>query len=176
MSKQSKKQGNTTTSEFPLTENSKSERIGLRPTKETRKDFDIDLAFGKLHEDKILDMLENKKIEVKTERDVWTRSGNIAIEFESYGKPSGIAATKADYWFHNLSVGSQVFCTLVFDVKVLKQVIKNLDYEKIVNGGDNYASKMYLINLSKLFAKDTLKLYKNLVPKIGEKNGKSTTD
>ena len=47
---------------------------------------------------------------------------------------------------------------------------------EIVNGGDNYASKMYLINLSKLFAKDTLKLYKNLVPKIGEKNGKSTTD
>ena len=126
-----------------MTESSKLERTGLRPTKETRKDFDIDLAFGKLHEDKILDMLENKKIEVKTERDVWTRSGNIAIEFESYGKPSGIAATKADYWFHNLSVGSQVFCTLVFDVKVFFTILGYIEYSNYIAGApsiSNYAA------------------------------------
>ena len=58
-----------------MTESSKLERTGLRPTKKTRKDFDIDLAFGKLHEDKILDMLENKKIEVKTERDIIFNKG-----------------------------------------------------------------------------------------------------
>ena len=37
-------------------------------------------------------MLQDKKIEVKSERGMWLKTGNIAIEFESYGKPSGIAS------------------------------------------------------------------------------------
>ena len=48
-----------------MTENTESDRTGLRPTKEDRKKFDADLAYGQLHEDKILEMLQDKKIEVK---------------------------------------------------------------------------------------------------------------
>ena len=65
----------------------------LEPSIEDRKKFDIDLEYGKVREKKIADMLQNKKIEVKSERDMWKRTGNIAIEFESYGKPSGINST-----------------------------------------------------------------------------------
>ena len=74
----------------------------IEPSKENRKKFDIDLEYGKVREKQVADMLQDKKIEVKSERGMWQKTGNIAIEFESYGKPSGIRATEADYWFHNL--------------------------------------------------------------------------
>ena len=74
----------------------------LEPSIEDRKKFDIDLHYGQVREKYVADMLQDKKIEVKSERDMWQRTGNIAIEYESYGKPSGINATEADYWFHNL--------------------------------------------------------------------------
>ena len=91
----------------------------MKPIKEDRKKFDIDLTYGTIREEKIADMLTNKKIEVKSEKDLWQNTGNICIEYESYGKPSGIRATESDYWFHNLCVGDNEFCTLVFKTDVL---------------------------------------------------------
>ena len=131
----------------------------LEPSVEDRKKFDIDLEYGKVREKKIADMLQNKKIEVKSERDKWKKTGNIAIEFESYGKPSGINGTESDYWFHNLCIGDDTFCTLVFDTKNLKRIISNLDYKKVVSGGDHKASKMYLLNIQKLFSSDVIKAF-----------------
>ena len=131
----------------------------LEPSIEDRKKFDIDLKYGKVREKKIAEMFQNKKIEVKSERDMWKRTGNIAIEFESYGKPSGINSTESDYWFHNLCIGSDTFCTLVFDTKSLKRIIDSLDYKKIVNGGDHNASRMYLLNIQKLFSSDVIKAF-----------------
>ena len=132
----------------------------LKPSVEDRKKFDIDLEYGQVREDMIADMLQNKKVEVKSERGMWMDTGNIAIEYECYGKPSGINATESDYWFHNLCVGDEVFATLVFDVNSLKRIIDNLDYKKTVSGGDNNASRMYLLNLQKLFSSDVIKSFK----------------
>jgi len=132
----------------------------LSPSKENRKKFDIDLEYGQVREQLVADMLQNKKIEVKSERDMWQRTGNIAIEYQSYGKPSGIDATESDYWFHNLCVGDDTFCTLVFDTKSLKRIINNLDYKRSVSGGDNNASRMYLLNIQKLFSSDVIKAFK----------------
>jgi hypothetical protein len=132
----------------------------LAPSKENRKKFDIDLEYGQVREQLVADMLQDKKIEVKSERDMWQRTGNIAIEYESYGKPSGIDATESDYWFHNLCVGEDTFCTLVFNTNSLKKIIKNLDYKRSVSGGDHNASRMYLLNLQKLFSSDVIKAFK----------------
>ena len=132
----------------------------LKPSVENRKKFDIDLEYGEVREQAVADMLQNKKIEVKSERDVWQRTGNIAIEYECYGKPSGINATESDYWFHNLCIGEDIFATLVFDTKNLKRIINNLDYKRTVSGGDNNASRMYLLNLPKLFSSDVIKAFK----------------
>ena len=132
----------------------------LEQVKKDRKKFDLDLQYGKVREQRIADMLQNKKIEVKSERDMWARTGNIAIEYQSYGKPSGIAATEADYWFHNLCIGDDTFATLVFSTESLKRIIANLDYKKTVKGGDNYASQMYLLNIQKLFSSDVIKAFK----------------
>ena len=134
--------------------------VKLEPNKKDRKKFDIDLSYGKVREQMVAEMLQDKKIEVKSERYVWMRTGNIAIEYECYGKPSGINATESDYWFHNLCVGDEVFATLVFDVNSLKRIIDNLDYKKTVSGGDNNASRMYLLNLQKLFSSDVIKSFK----------------
>jgi len=132
----------------------------VKPTKENRKKFDIDLEYGTIREEKIAEMLTNKKIEVKSEKDLWQKSGNICIEYESWGKPSGIRATESDYWFHNLCVGDNEFCTLVFKTDVLKTIVDKLDTFKTVSGGDHKASRMFLVNLQKLFSSDVIKAFK----------------
>ena len=139
-----------------------SEMDGMKPTKADRKKFDIDLQYGEVREDKIADMLTNKKIEVKSERDLWQKTGNICIEYKSWGKPSGIDATESDYWFHNLCIGDDEYCTLVFNTNTLKKIVKRLDSFKTVSGGDNRASQMYLLNLQKLFSSDVIKAFKEL--------------
>ena len=121
----------------------------MKPTKENRKKFDIDLEYGTIREDKIADMLTNKKIEVKSERGMWMKTGNIAIEYECWNKPSGIKATESDYWFHNLCIGDEEYCTLVFKTDTLRKIVDKLDYFKTVSGGDNNASKMFLVNIQK---------------------------
>ena len=83
-----------------------------------------------------------------------------AIEDESYGKPSGINATKADYWFHNLCVGDKVYGTLVFETKMLKKIVNtsiNENQVRSVSGGDHMASKMYLMNIQNLFSQNIIK-------------------
>ena len=132
----------------------------MKPTKENRKKFDIDLEYGTIREEKIAEMLTNKKIEVKSEKDLWQKSGNICIEYESLGKPSGIRATESDYWFHNLCVGDNEFCTLVFKTDVLRTIVDKLDTFKTVSGGDHKASRMFLVNLQKLFSSDVIKAFK----------------
>ena len=134
----------------------------MKPKKEDRKKFDLDLEYGSIREDRIADILTNKKIEVKSERGMWMKTGNICIEYQSYGKPSGIEATEADFWFHNLCIGDDIFCTLVFDVPKLKKLVKKLDYLKSVSGGDHNASRMYLVNIQKLFTSDVFKTFEEL--------------
>ena len=111
--------------------------------------FDIDLEYGQIFEQKIAAIFQNSKIEVKTERDKWNSTGNIVIEFESRGKPSGIATTEADYWFHNLALGEDIVMTLVFPTKILRNYIIQT-MPRIVSGGDNNTSRLYLLNLQSL--------------------------
>jgi len=140
----------------------------MKPKKEDRKKFDIDLEYGTIREEKVAEMLTNKKVEVKSERGMWMKTGNIAIEYESWSKPSGIRTTESDYWFHNLCVGDNEYCTLVFKTDVLRKIVDKLDYFKTVAGGDHKASKMFLVNLQKLFSSDVIKAFKEL--EDGEKN------
>jgi len=134
----------------------------MKPNKEDRKKFDLDLEDGQIREDKIADIFSKAKIEVKSERDIWQKSGNIAIEYENWSKPSGIMATESDYWFHNLCVGEDEYCTLVFKTSTLKKIVSKLDHFKSVAGGDGNASRMYLVNLKKLFSTDVIKAFKEL--------------
>jgi len=79
---------------------------------ENQSAFDIDLPFGEIYEDKLKDILAGK-IEVKTERDIWKTTGNMCIELEYKGKPSGINVTKADYWCQVFTDNGEV-CFIIF--------------------------------------------------------------
>jgi hypothetical protein len=113
------------------------------------KRFDLDLQYGQVFEKKVADMLQHSKIEVKTEREKWKSTGNIVIEFESRGKPSGIATTEAEYWFHNLALGNDIVMTLVIPTKILRNYIVQT-MPRVVSGGDNNTSRLYLLNLQSL--------------------------
>jgi len=134
----------------------------VKPTKKDQKKFDLDLQYGEIREQKTADMLTGKKIEVKSERDTWMKTGNICIEYECWNKPSGIRATESDYWFHNLCVGEDIYATLIFKTDNLKKILDSLERKVSVNGGDHNASRMYLISLQKLFDVKTIKEYISL--------------
>tara|TARA_R100001510_G_C7612002_1_gene175236 strand:- start:570 stop:959 length:390 start_codon:yes stop_codon:yes gene_type:complete len=123
--------------------------------------FDIDLEFGQVYEEKIKKLLESKgKIEVKTERDTWLKTGNIAIEFRCRGKKSGIARTKADWWFHVLTIDGIMVGMVCFPVSKLTLLMRAL-YDKgiarKVMGGDDNESEMLLVPLKELYSKEFYK-------------------
>ena len=112
--------------------------------------FDIDLQYGKVREGEIASMLQNEKIEVKTERDIWKTTGNIVVEFECRGKPSGIAVTEAKWWAHVLADGDETYFTLLFPTDKLKKIARKY-YNKAVYGGDDNLSKFVLLPLKEVF-------------------------
>ena len=124
----------------------------MRKNKDNR--FDLDLEFGEIFETKLANILASKKIEVKTERDIWKTTGNIAIEIRCRGKLSGISATEAETWIHLLSWKNKIEGGYIFSTDYLKRKIKKLKEDgdiKIVMGGDDNMSQMVLIPRDKLF-------------------------
>ena len=106
--------------------------------------FDIDIKYGQIRENKVREMFSKCQIEVKSERSWWKKTGNIAIEYEYRGKPSGIYATTSDYWFHRLEGDRDEFCTLVFKTSILKGIVDKYKDKLTKNVGDNKASKCVL--------------------------------
>jgi hypothetical protein len=120
------------------------------------KNSDYDLIMYSPKADKNLYMEVKTDKYVNDERD----TGNIAIEIEFKGKPSGISVTKSDWWVYympNISVNN----LWMMECDKLKRFIKeNIKDLKIVMGGDNNKSKLILIprrKYSKYFGVDTIK-------------------
>ena len=120
--------------------------------------FDLDLQYGQLREQQVHDMFHNKKIEVKTERDWWKKTGNIAIEYECNGKPSGIDKTESDFWIHILSNGTGNYCKLIFEVSRLKRIVEKYKPTHSRMIGDRGVSNCVLIPLEELFMKKNVEL------------------
>jgi len=117
--------------------------------------FDIDLKYGQIREQLFADIMEGKElIEVKTERGQWQRTGNIAIEWMSRGKLSGIATTEANWWAHFLAEEEDTKAVIIMKVPELKSRIKQLKklgIAKDTRGGDNNTSRLVLLPLKHLF-------------------------
>jgi len=116
------------------------------------KKFDLQLDKALLDERGLAWMFENAsfdgvKIEAKDETWQWQQYGNICVEYHNRGKPSGIAATKADYWVHSLHAeNGQVLVRLLFPVAVLRTLArKAVDEGKARVGGDGNLSSVVLI-------------------------------
>ena len=129
----------------------------------TKYDFITDLDYGKASEKTIAGILglSAKYFEVKTERDWWTRTGNIAIELEYKGDASGINKTEATYWCHVLQEKDEPFCFVIIPVKKLKVLVKKLiesgEEPRMVGDGNNskclIVKKEILLNYE-LYMKD----------------------
>ena len=117
--------------------------------------FDLDLDFGKVGEKYIEQVFEGDgRIEVKTERDIWAKTGNIAVEVRCRGKLSGISTTDAKTWIQLLSIDKVIKGGFIMPVKQLKARIKELHESgdaRLVMGGDDNASQMVLLPINKLF-------------------------
>jgi len=128
----------------------------MKATEGYVKGFDLDLKFGKLGEDFVRDIQDgNNKIEVKTERDIWKTTGNIAIELRYNGSPSGISSTDSNLWVHLLSYNGVIEGGFMFKVDQLRDKIKKLHKQgdlKMVMGGDNNMSQMALLPIDKLWS------------------------
>ena len=99
------------------------------------------------------DLLNRGKVEVKTERDLWVKTGNIAVEIRCKSKPSGLSLTKADYWAHIMTKDGDIKFIVILPVATLKRRVKHLLRTKqanIISGGENNASELILIPLSKV--------------------------
>tara|TARA_R100000951_G_scaffold31974_1_gene27299 strand:+ start:1750 stop:2214 length:465 start_codon:yes stop_codon:yes gene_type:complete len=122
---------------------------------EEMKKFDLDLKFGQMGEKFVEDLQNgNTMIEVKTERDIWKTTGNIAVEIRCSGKPSGISTTGSAIWIHLLSDNGKIVGGYIFSVDYLKQKIIDLKKEgklKLIMGGDFNVSQMALIPRTELF-------------------------
>ena len=124
-------------------------------SKEYTSKFDIDLKFGEQAEYSLANILSMGKVEVKTERDIWKRTGNIVIELKSRGKYSGLSVTEAEWWAHILTYKGEIITTLLIPVSKLKVLVKEIVMEgkgKMVMGGDDNQSEIALIPLKELMS------------------------
>ena len=130
-----------------------ADKIKEKWNKEYTSKFDIDLKFGESFEYSLANILSLGKIEVKTERDPWNKTGNVAIELAYKGKLSGLNTTKADWWAQVLTIEGEIVSVLMFPVKTLKKIVKKSVVEGrgiMKMGGDEEASELALIPLEDL--------------------------
>jgi hypothetical protein len=106
--------------------------------------FQYDLKIGETAEDWVNELFSNgKKIEVKNDL-MAHKTGNIYIEFESRGKPSGLSKTIADYWIYRINHSDFAF---IIEVNKLKELCRKFYKAKkyLKEGGDDNTSKGFLI-------------------------------
>jgi len=117
---------------------------------EYNSDFRYDLKFGVVEgESWFHNIVSNSKVEVKTDR-LTEKTGNVYIEYESRGKPSGIVTSQADYWVYKVSDGRAIIIEKEELKQKLRELVKNKKARMGVKGGDNNTSLGILVNIKEL--------------------------
>ncbi|HEY1878465.1 MAG TPA: hypothetical protein VGG68_00885 [Caulobacteraceae bacterium] len=95
--------------------------------------FDLQLSQAIIDERRLAEIFcasRLEKIELKSETFQWEQTGNIAIEYEQNGRPSGIAVTEADYWVHELKRDGETLVYLMFPTSRLKDLAREAFRQK----------------------------------------------
>jgi hypothetical protein len=124
--------------------------------------FFTDLAFGNSYERRLVEMLKltdyeivkgcvkdydiidngtRLTYEVKADRNT-IKTGNICIEYECNGKPSGITTTRADYIAY-FEVEGKLY--IIPTIRIIECINKQ-QYHRRINCGDGYKSRCYLFD------------------------------
>ena len=114
-------------------------------------DFRYDLKWGQIGENTVAEIVAGDKTEVKSERDIWVRTGNHFVETESRKKPSGICTTQAKYWSVNFYHQDKFCFNITKTVEDLNEVVL-LNKHKRVRGGDNDTSWGILVPIKSLIS------------------------
>jgi hypothetical protein len=91
---------------------------------------------------------DNKTFKLEIKEDFrCAETGNIAVEFESRGKLSGISSTEADIYLYKIHLTDKI----IYHVTTVKKLMKSIaltQYHRIVGGGDYMSNtRMYLYKL-----------------------------
>jgi|TARA_R100001463_G_scaffold17636_2_gene44842 hypothetical protein len=103
--------------------------------------FDKDLKFGQQYENEFQEAVEGK-IECKTDR-LCQKTGNVYIETESRGKPSGINTTQSRNYA--ICLWTQDRTDQVWVLLPTAHLKKLMVKYPIKKGGDNWTSKGHII-------------------------------
>jgi hypothetical protein len=87
--------------------------------------------------------------EVKSEMNA-SKTGNICIEFSNSNMPSGINATKANYWVHYVlhDKVNNIYDLYIIPTSDLRDIINNKLYFRRMRGGDGGRAEFYLVKLN----------------------------
>jgi|TARA_R100000479_G_scaffold30677_2_gene12332 hypothetical protein len=103
------------------------------PTNKNKSNFDIDLDWGKVKEEEICSILEgNSKIEVKSEKGKWLKSGNIAVEVyrvyksNNFKEYTGVMSSKSEWFVYNLVKNNENKRLIWIKTQDLKKLVINL--------------------------------------------------
>lgn len=77
------------------------------------------------------------------------RTGNVGVEYECRGKPSGISVSKAQFYLYKVHEPSGRIGLYIIPTKDLKEMVARQKYFRVVNGGDPGSNSMnYLFKLN----------------------------
>tara|TARA_R110000803_G_scaffold14002_8_gene39205 strand:+ start:379 stop:723 length:345 start_codon:yes stop_codon:yes gene_type:complete len=108
-------------------------------------DFKYDLVVGELKESELSDILSNSKIEIKYDL-IAHKTGNVFVEYESRGKPSGISKTQSDFYCFAISRSFVLISLSDLKDRCRRYIGTNRD----VRGGDSDTSKGILLPIKDL--------------------------
>ena len=117
-----------------------------------------DIEIGKTKDYDIRFPFKGKHYTVEIKEDfMCAKTGNVCVEYESRGKPSGINATKSDMYFYKIHQPNGDVEVYGMKTATLRQMIENHQYFRTVTGGDAGSfTKSYLFKLDKFKANSTL--------------------
>lgn len=121
--------------------------------------FDLDLANGQIAEVAFLDAATPGKMEVKRDYLVG-QTDNVAVEFGYNGRPSGISITTAPWWlFWFDGPEFEAEAAVLIATERLRDIIDVSNF-RVVSGGDDDASEMYLVPKAELLQPNTVIAYR----------------
>lgn len=87
------------------------------------------------------------KYEIKCDRLAY-KTGNLCIEFQCNEKPSGISTSESDYYvYFVLHQNMKDYDYYKIRTSLIKDLINEKKYHKIINGGDGWRAKSYLFKI-----------------------------
>ena len=95
--------------------------------------FDFQLNRALVDEHRLAHLLLDGKFEHKCERHQPWDHGNICIETAWNGRPSGIAATEASVWAHELKHRDETIVTMLFPVPVLRRLTRYFENDPVAS-------------------------------------------